>query len=575
MQPKRLVYEFGAYRVDQRERLLRRGHDVVPLPPKAMDLLLVLLEHPGEAVSKDALLQRVWAGTFVEEGSLAQSISLLRKALAESESSRFIETIPRRGYRFVATVREQRNEPEAQAIAVLPLANLSGDSSREFFADGMTDELIGCLMKIGTLRVAPRTSAMAYKGTSRRVRDIARELDVDWVIEGAVLQSGDRIRITVHLIEAATESQRWAEAYERDLRDVLTLQSELAGEIGRRIRANMATPERGLIAVSRRVDPESYDAYLRGRHFLNKRFRDDLRRAVDYFTAAIDRDPTYAPAHAGLADSYALLSTVGYDVLPPRDGMPRARAAARAAVQLDPSMAQAHASLGYISLSYEWDFAVAHEHFGRALACDPAYSTTHLWHGHCLFAEHRLDDAGREMRRALELDPLSVPCSLGVGWSLYYARRFDDAIAQYRKTLEIAPHLPMALYELGLSYQNKGDYEHALTAFQQGYELSGAEAASRMLLGHLFALLGRTEESHRHLSELCEQAKRQYVPSLYIAFVYVGLRDHEAAFAWFDKAFEERCNYLVYLGVEPSLDEVRGDSRFIRLMRRVALELIA
>ena len=576
MPSRRLMYEFGPFRIDQRERLLRRGTDVVSLPPKAVELLLALLEQPGQAVMKEELLRRVWPGTFVEEGSLAQNVSLLRKALGEGDASRFIETIPRRGYRFVAAVESPSDESHPpQAIAVLPLANHSGDVTREFFAEGMTDELIGCLMKVGALRVAPRTSVMAYRGSSKTLREIARELDVDWVIEGAVLQSGGRVRLTVHLIDAATERQLWAEAYERDLSDVLELQSDLATEISRQIRVTVTAQERGRMASSRRVDPNAYDAYLRGRHFLNKRYRDDLRRAVDYFTVAIDRDPTYAPAHAGLADSYALLATVGYDVLPPHDGMPKARAAARAAVDLDPSMAPAHASLGYVALSYEWDFAAADEHFARAIACDAGYSTAHLWYGHSLFAQCRLDAAARAMREALAIDPLSVPCNLGVGWSLYYARRFDDAIAQHRKTLEIAPQLPMVLYELGLSYQNTGNYEQALQAYQRGYELSGGEAASRMLLAHVLALMGRGSEAHHHLHELEERAKRQYVTSLYIAFVHAGLGDRDAAFAWFDKAYDERCNYLVYLGVEPSLDSVRGDARYLRLMQRIGLRPLA
>lgn len=566
------MYQFGPFRIDQRERLLRRGREVVPLPPKAVDLLLALLDQPGRAVTKDELLQRVWPGTFVEEGSLAQSVSLLRKALGDGEGSRFIETIPRRGYRFAAAVAHQSEESRPpHAIAVLPLANLSDDVARDFFAEGITEELIGSLMKIGALRVAPRTSVMAYRGSTKPLREIARELAVDWVIEGAVLQSGGRVRVTVHLIDGASESQLWAEAYERDLSDVLALQSDLASEITRQIRVTVTAQERRRMAMSRRIDPESYDAYLRGRHFLNKRFRDDLRRAVEYFTLSIDRDPTFAPAHAGLADAYALLATVGYDVLPPHDGMPKARAAATAAVQLDPSMAQAHASLGYVALSYEWDFAKAAEHFARAIACDATYSTAHLWFGHCLFAQHRVDDATQAMKRALELDPLSVPCSLGVGWSLYYARRFEEAIAHHRKTLEIAPHLPMVLYELGLSYQNIGNYEQALDAYQRGYDRSGGEAASRMLLAHLLALTGRSAEAHHHLRELEEQARQRYIPSVYIAFVHVGLGERDAAFAWFDKAYDERCNYLIYLGVEPSLDAMRADPRYGRLMQRVGL----
>ena len=569
--PKR-YYEFGPFRIELHERLLRRGQDVVSLPPKAIDVLLALLERGGEAVPKDELLSRVWPGTFVEEGSLAQNVSLLRKALGDQAGTRYIDTVPRRGYRFVAPVAGAAGEHQAsRSLAVLPFANLSGDAARDFLAEGMTVELIGRLMKIAALRVVSRTSVMAYRGVSKPLREIARELDVDWVVEGAVLQSSHKVRISVHLIECATERQLWAEAYERDLCDVVALQSEVATGVARQIRVSVTAPEQRRLTTSRPVDPDSYDAYLRGRHFLDKRVREGLTRAVDYFRTALDRDPTYAPAHAGLADAYALLGTVGYDVLPPHDAMPRARAAAGRAVELDPTMAGAHASLGYIALSYEWDGTSAEQHFQRSVALDAGYATAHLWYGHYLFARHRLEDAMTAMRRALELDPLSVPCNLGVGWSLYYARRFDEAIAHYRKTLEITPDPPMVLYELGLSHQNRGQFDEALAVYRRGYDLSRGEAASVMLLAHIFAVMGRHPDARRHLGELEDLSRRQFVPSLYMAFVHVGLGNHDDAFAWFDKAYEERSNYLVYLGVEPALDGLRSDPRYVRLMRRIGL----
>jgi TolB-like protein len=345
---------FGPFRIEKNERLLRRGTDVIPLPPKAVELLLVLVERRGEAVGKDELLAAVWPGTFVEEGSLAQNVSLLRKVLGGGPESQYIATLPRRGYRFVAPVRTVRGEDDAtRSLAVLPLANLSGDQSQDFFADGMTDELISCLMKIEALRVASRTSVMAYRNAGKPLRHMAQELDVDWIVEGAVLQVEGRVRITAHLIDCATEKQLWAEAYERDLREILALQSEVATDIAGRI-VNIAAPERARVAKSRHVDPDAYDAYLRGRYFWNKRTRDDLKRANDYFRVAIDRDPTYAPAHAGLADTYALLGSIGYDAMPPGEAMPRARAAAARALEIDDTMAQAHASLGYVKLSYEW-----------------------------------------------------------------------------------------------------------------------------------------------------------------------------------------------------------------------------
>jgi TolB-like protein/Tfp pilus assembly protein PilF len=566
------VYEFGPFQIGKDERLLRRGSDVVPLPPKAADLLLTLLERTGEAVRKDELLNAVWPGTFVEEGSLAQNVSLLRKALGDGPESRYIETVPKRGYRFVAAVRSIRDGHGARrSLAVLPLVNLSGDRAQDFFAEGMTDELIGRLMRLPALRVASRTSVMTYSGTLKPLRQIASELNVDWIVEGAVLQAAGRVRITAHLIEAASETQLWAEEYEKDARDVLSLQSNVAGEIARQVGGTMPPSEQSGISKVRSVDPDAYDAYLRGRYFLNKRTRHDLNRATGYFQTAIDRDPTYAPPHAGLADAYALLGTIGYDVLPPREAMPRARAASLRALDIDGTMAEAHTSLGYVRLSYDWDWAGAEEGFRRAISYNGAYAAAHLWYGHCMFAVQRVEDGARAMHRALELDPLSVPCNLGVGWSLYYARRYDEAIAQFRRTLELAPAVPMVLYELGLSYQKIGRYDEAFAAFHRGHDLSGGEAASVMLLAHLHALTGQDVEAIRGLVRLEELSRGEYVPALYTAFVHAGRGDRDQAFAWFDRALEERSTYLIYLAVEPALDVLRPDPRYGDLLRQIGL----
>ena len=571
-QQGRHVFEFGPFRIAKEERLLRRGPTVVPLPPKAVALLMALLHRSGDFIEKGELLGEVWPGTFVEEGSLTQTVSLLRKALGETPESPYIETIPRRGYRFVAPVTlAGAGLDTPPSLAVLPLANLSGDGSQEFFADGMTDELISCLMTIGALRVASRTSIMAYRETLKSLRQIAQELNDQWIVEGSVLHSGSRVRITAHLIEGATDRQLWGRTYEKDAGEVLALQSEVALDIARDVRVTLTSAEQSSIGTARRVDPGAYDAYLRGRHFWNKRTREDLVRAADYFRAAIDRDPTYARAYAGLADAYALLGTVGYDALPPGDAMPRAAAAARRALDLDDGIAQAHASLGYVKLSYEWDWAGAEAQFTHAIAINPAYATAHHWYGHCLFAMGRMDDATRQMQRAQHLDPLSVPFNLGVGWAFYYQRKYDEAIAHYSRTLEIAPDLPMVLYELGLAYQNSGRYDEALTAFEKASARSGGEAATVMLLGHLYALLGRHLDAERHRNILAEMARRQYVPPLYTAFIYAGEGRTDEAFAWFERACEERSNYMIYLAVEPSLDRIRDDPRYVELLRRVGL----
>ena len=459
----------------------------------------------------------------------------------------------------------------AASLAVLPLINLSGEPADDFLADGMTDELISRLMKIRALRVSSRTSVMAYKAVNKPMRQIAEELGVDWIVEGAVLRSGPRIRITARVIDGRTEEHLWAERYEHDMRDVLRLQSEVAVEIAHQVQVTMTAPERDRLTNARPIDPEAYEAYLRGRFFWNKRTRDELKRAVHYFALAIERDPTYAPAHAGLGDSYALLSTTGYDALPPREAMPLAKRAAQDALRLDDTLAQAHASLAYVLLSYDWDWQNAGEEFARALDLDPAYATAHNWYGHCLFAQGRLNDAMEQMERARQLDPLSVPCNMGVGWALYYARKYDEAITQYRKTLEIAPDLPMVLYELGLAYQQKGLLDEARAVFEKAHSLSGGEPAAVMLLGQFHGLLGREKEARQELAKLEGIAKQRYVPALYTAFVHAGMSDNDAAFLWLEKAYEERTNYLIYLAVEPSLDKLRSDPRYPALVRRIGI----
>lgn len=519
-------------------------------------------------------MDRIWPDTTIEPGGLNQNICALRRVLGDSRhKTEYIKTIARLGFRFLKPVNVIRAETShVRSLAVLPLENISKDPAEDFFAEGMTDELSHYLMKIEALRVCSRTSVMACNGAGKLLRQVAQELNVDWVVEGTVLRSGDRVRITVHLIDGSTERQLWAEGYEKDMHNVLALQSEVASAIAREIRVKLTAKDKASLARSRPVNPEAYEAYLRGRHFWNRRTADELKRAVKYFREAIEKDPTYAPAHSGLADAYALLGSVGYDSMPPREAMPIAKASAETALKIDDTLADAHVSLGYVKLTYDWDWPGAEREFRHAIELDPAYPTAHHWYAHCLMAMGRLDQAVSEMRRAVELDPLSIPCNLGLGWSLYYLRHYDEAIEQYQKITELAPNLPMVLYRIGLAYQNQQRYQEALVHFEKACTLSGGEAATVMLLGHLYAVLGREQDAHRELAKLREMATQKYVPALYLAFIYTGLNDKDQAFDWYRKALEERSHYMIYLQVEPSLDHLRADPRFQRLLRQVGLE---
>jgi TolB-like protein/Tfp pilus assembly protein PilF len=573
-QPEKHLYEFGPFRIEQGERLLRRGTEVIPLTPKAIETLLVLASSGGRVVEKDELIQRVWPDTFVEEGGLARNISLLRRVLGDGTAGhQYIETIPRRGYRFVAPVSEASQErASAGSLAVLPLANLSNDPAQDFFADGMTDELISYLMKLEALRVSSRTSVMAYKGVSKPLCQIARELDARWVVEGTVLHFGGRVRITARLIDGVTEKHLWAETYEKDMRDVLALQSAVAGDIARAIRVKVSSPEKARLAQFRPVHPEAYQDYLRGRYFWNNRTTDGLKRAREYFRQAIAKDPTYAPAHSGLADAYAVLGSTGYDVMPPREAMPLAKAAAANALEIDDALAEAHAALGYVTLVYDWDWRGAERSLQRAIELNPGYASAHQWQGELLMGLNRTEEATQTFKRALDLDPLSIPCNLGLGWSYYFSHQYDLAIEQYRKTLEIAPNVPMALYGLGLSYHHKRLPEQGSTEFERALTFFRGEAAAVMLMGVAHALAGNSESALKDLAELRDLSRLKYVPAVYSAFIYIALNDLDHAFEYLYKACDERSSYMIFLNVQPSMESLRSDPRYPDLIKRVGLQ---
>jgi TolB-like protein/Tfp pilus assembly protein PilF len=575
MRPQKTrAYHFGPFRIDCNERLLRRGDDVIPLTPKAVETLLALAGSGGRVVGKEELIKAVWPDTFVEEGGLARNVSLLRKVLGRGVDGGYIETIARRGYRFTAAVSEAGDEgaSSSRSIAVLPLANLSGDPSQEFFADGMTDELISYLARIEALEVCSRTSIMTYKGVGKTLAYIARELQVNWVVEGTVLQSEGRVRIAVRLIDGATEKHLWAGTYERDMRDVLALQSAVAGDISSEIRIKLTPPEKAKLAQSRSVNPEAYQDYLRGRYFWNKRTADGLKKAREYFERAIEKDASYAPAHSGLAGAYALMGSSGYDVLPPREAMPRARAAAGNALEIDGGLAEAHAALGYVKLAYDWDLPGAEQELRRAIELKPDYSIAHQWQGELLMARSSPDEATNAFRRALDLDPLSVPCNLGLGWSFYFCRKYDLAIKQFLGTLEIAPNVPMALYGLGLSYHHKNQHHQGLNEFQKAYASSGGEVASVMFMGVTHALAGRKKAAEKELAKLQTLAKQSYVPAVYQAFIYVALNDLDRAFESLLKACEERSSYLIFLDVQPSFENLRADPRYKDLLKQLGMQ---
>jgi serine/threonine protein kinase/tetratricopeptide (TPR) repeat protein len=470
--------------------------------------------------------------------------------------------------------KRPRGRPSRHAIrsiAVLALENLSGDPEQEYLADGLTDALIGDLAKIGELRVISRTSAMRYKGTRTPLPQIARDLDVDAVVEGSMVCSGERVRVSARLIDAATDRHLWAETYERDLRDVLALQREVSWAIAREVQVALTPQQEAWTARVRPVDPEAHLAYVKGRYYCAKRTAEGFERGLELFAQAIARDPGYAAPWAGVAGTYCLLSAIGYDVLPARLAVPKAKAAALTALELDDTLAEAHAALAQILKDHEWDFAAAEKSYRTAIALDPGYATAHHWYSNYLSAMGRLDEAQAEAERALALDPLSLVINQLVARPHYFARRFDEAVEASRRAISMDPAFPIAYLQLGMAYAAKGMNEEAVVTLQRFSELAGGGTLARALLAFAHARAGDPVVARRLLDELRGIARASYVPAYQFAVAHIGLGELDEAFAWLDKAYDERSDALVYLKVEPTFDPLRPDRRFAELVHRVGL----
>ena len=455
------------------------------------------------------------------------------------------------------------------SIAVLPLENLSGDPEQEYFADGMTEALITNLAQIRALRVVSRTSAMQFKGVRKPLPEIARALNVDAVVEGSVARSGDRVRIAAQLIEAAGDTHLWARSYERDLRDVLALQGEVARAIAEEIQVELSREERDRLAPSRRVDPEAYEAYLRGKHHWNRRTEDEILKGIEYFNLAIAKDPLYARAHAGLARAYDTMGT--YSFLPPAEAFAQAATAAARALEIDPSLAEAHTALGGVQMTYQWDWTGAERLLRRGIELDPSFADGYHWYSDFLLAMGRFEEAIASIRTAHSLEPLSLTINMSVGSCLFYARRYDEAIAQQRRTLELDPTFTPALRSLGGAYEQKGMYDDAIEAYRKAGALARLDLSAAGLLAHAYAVSGRKDEARRMVGELLEHAKSRYVAPFLLAAIHVGLGDADKAFEYLEHAYRERDRGMVWIKVSPRFDPVRHDPRFSDLLRRMRL----
>ncbi len=471
---------------------------------------------------------------------------------------------------FWPQISEKIWPPKAKMVlAVRPFKNMSGDPGQDFIADGLTEEMITRLGQLhpdemGVIRLSP---PYASSGLDR----IGKDVHANYVLEGGVRRSGQRVAITAQLIQVSDQTQVWGESYERDLQDVLRVQAEVAGAIAGGVLNKLPHAQ----APVRQVNREAYLAYLEGRYFWNKRTGEGFAKAITLFQRSIEIDPTYAPPYAGLADCYELLGSAPYSTLAPSEAFPKAEAAARKALELDSTLAEAHVPLGYSQLVYEWNFPEARKEFEKALQLRSGYATAHQFYGYYLTAMGKSDEAIAERKKAVELDPISPLLHSALGEAYYQARRFDVTIAENHKALELDPSYAIALVNIGRAYEQMGMHQQARDAYQRILTAAPEDPAILALMGHEYAVSGDKVNANKTLAKLTEISTRKYVPAVYFAVIYIGLNRKDDAFHWLDKSYEERCEYLVYLGSEPLADVLRGDPRFSRLLSRLGLKKIS
>ena len=574
------AYEFGCFRLDAGEYVLLRDGRAIPMSPKVFETLLVLVENSGHVVEKDELYKRVWQDAFVEETNLTKNISILRKILGDGDEERsFIETVPKRGYRFAVPVRKAGSEhngskPAASSdnkIAVLPFANFSADQENDFFCDGLAEELLNALARINGLKVAARTSSFSFREKQVDVGEIGAALGVNTVLEGSVRKSGNRLRITVQLINAGDGFHIWSGQYDRELSDIFGVQEEITLAIVDSLKLKLLGDQRAEVLRRCTENTQAYSLYLHGRFLWNKRTAEDVTRAIRYFEEAIALDPNYALAYTGIADCYNA-SGFSYDLgLPAAEVISRAKTAAAKALEIDDTLAEAQTSVAYAKLLFDWDFEQAEALFRRALELNPNYVNARHWYTHLLMALSRFDEALAEGERALDLDPLSAVMNTHLGWHFMCKREDDLAIAQFHRTLTLDPKFVAAQWYLALAFEQAERYSEAETAFREALQSTNQDLIIRADAAHFYAVSGQRERALSELAELEKLSQTRYVSSFGLALICVGLGDDDRAFEHFEKAAQEHSEMLIYLNVDSRFDRIRSDPRFKILISKVGL----
>ena len=470
------------------------------------------------------------------------------------------------GYWFFAN-RSASKRP-IESIAVMPFVNGSGNMDVEYLSDGMTETLISSLSQIPKLNVKARSSVFRYKGKDTNAQTIGKELNVQAILNGTVMQRGQDLALHVELIDAQTEIVLWSADYKQPMANLVSLQSEITRDVAQKLKIKLSGADEQKLTKNYTESVEAYQLYLKGQYEWNKHTEEDLRKSIEYYNQALEKDPNYALAYSGLSGSYGVL---GNNYLPPNEAFPKAKAYAAKALAIDNTLADAHASMGAVRLFYDWDWAEAEKEIKRAQALDPNNAIPHHLYGDLLETRGRFDEAKAERKRALELDPLSPMLNWVAGATPYFAGQYDEAIAQLEKTINLEPHFPPTYFQLGQAYEQKKMYREAIATYQKG--ITEAERIPHLVaaLGHAYALSGERDKANKILDELREMSKQRYVSPYLIAIVYVGLGDKDQAFAWLEKAYQDRSAFLIWLKVEPLFDNLRSDPRFQDLLRRVGL----
>lgn len=591
-------YEFSSFRLDAAERVLFCDGALVPLAPKAFDLLLLLVERSGHLVEKAEIMDAVWPDTFVEEANLTQNIFTLRKVLGKRDGEQlFIETVSRRGYRFIAPVKKLEREESTQetkgaraepapgnerasnafeevinSLAILPFVNASADENAEYLVDGITESIINSLSQLSHLRVMARSTVFHYKGMEVNPQEAGRALRVHAVLTGRILSYNERLIIRTELVDVTRGWAIWGAQYNRKSSDILEVQEEIAWEIAYNLRIKLTSQVQELLTKRYTEHTEAYRLYLMGRFFWNKYTKEGVEKGLDYFQQAIEHDPRYALAYAGLADAYHRLSNL---YLPPTVALPKARAAAVKAVEIDGLLAEAHASFGLLKMYYDHDWEGTEREYKLAIELNPGNAISHKRYGEYLMFTRRFDEALEEYKLSLKLDPLSLQSNINLGTVLFLMREYEQSIRQIKKTVELDPGYCPAHMTLACCYMASGDARAAIAEFELAWQLDNEAYLILGFLGYAYGAAGRPLEAAKVLEELLETSEKKYVSPYGIAITYLGLGEREKALSWLQKTYEDRNDFLMWLNVAPELEALRSDTRFTDLLRRIGFTQLA